>query len=537
MSTRTKRPPDYLKDYHCNLNVSNTSSKVKYPLNSVLSYNKLSPSYTSFVMSISSHVEPNTYSEAVKYDCWREAIHREISALESNQTWEIVVLPKDKTVIGCKWVFKIKYKTDESIERYKARLVAKGYTQTEGIDYLETFSPVAKMTTIRLLPSLASIYNWELKHLNINNAFLHGELKEDVYMVAPPGLTSIQPGQVCKLKKALYGLKQASREWFAKLSNFLISAGYTQSMNDHSLFINSSKRSFTTILVYVDDIVLAGNYKEEIDRIREALNKTFKIKDLWDLRYFLGLEVERSKKGIMINQRKYALELLKDAGLLACKLAITPMDNLVKISSTGSLPFTDVHAYRRMIGRLMYLTNTRPDITFSVQQLSQFLDKPTIAHYDAAIRILRYIKGAPSLVLFFSFSSSAHLKAFCDSDWGTCSDSRQSVTGFSVYLGNSLISWKSKKQGTVSKSSCEAEYRAMATVTCEIQWLVYLLQDFKVPFEQPSLLYCDNNSARYIAANPVFHERTKHIEIDCHIVREKIKRFWSICFLFPPQSN
>jgi len=163
MSTRPKRPPEYLKDYHCNINVSNTSSRVKYPLNSVLSYDKLSPPYKPFIMSISSHVEPNTYSEAVKYDCWTKAIQCEISTLESNQTWETVLLPKNKIVVGCKWVFKIKYNVDGTVERYKARLVAKGYTQTEGIDYLETFSLVAKMTTIRLFLSLASIYNWELK--------------------------------------------------------------------------------------------------------------------------------------------------------------------------------------------------------------------------------------------------------------------------------------------------------------------------------------------------------------------------------------
>ena len=211
-------------------------------------------------------------------------------------------------------------------------------------------------------------------------------------------------------------------------------------MNDYSLFINSSERYFTTLLVYVDDIILAGNDKEEIDRVKKALNKTFKIKDLSDLRYFLGFEVARSKKGIMMNQRKYALELLTDIGLLACKPAVTLMDNLVKLSSTGSVSFTDVHVYRRLIGRLMYLTNTRPDITFSVQQLSQFLDKPTIAHYNATIKILKYVKGAPSLGLVFSSSSSAHLKGFCDNDWGTYSDSRQSVIGFSVYLGNSLIS-------------------------------------------------------------------------------------------------
>jgi len=168
-------------------------------------------------------------------------------------------------------------------------------------------------------------------------------------MVAPLGLTSIQPGQVCKLKKALYGLKQADREWFAKLSSFFISVGYTQSMNDYSLFINSSEGSFMALLVYVDDIILAGNDKEEIGRVKEALNKTFKIKDLRDLRYFLGFEVARSKKGIMMNQRKYALELLTDTGLLACKPTATPVDNLGKLSSTESVPFTDVHAYKRLI--------------------------------------------------------------------------------------------------------------------------------------------------------------------------------------------
>jgi len=192
--------------------------------------------------------------------------------------------------------------------------------------------------------------------------------------------------------------------------------------------------------MYLDDIILAGNDKEEIDRVKEALNKIFKIKNLGDLRYFLGFEVLRSKKEITMNQRKYALELLTDAGRLACKHAVTLMNNLVKLSSTGSVSFTDVHAYKRLMRRLMYLTNTRPDITFFVQQLSQFFDKPTIAHYNVTIRILKYIKGDPNLGLFFSSNSSAYLKACCDSDWGTCSNSRQSVTGFSVYLGNSLIS-------------------------------------------------------------------------------------------------
>jgi len=207
----------------------------------------------------------------VKYDCWRKAIHCEISAFESNKKWETVLLSKNKTAVGCKWVFKIKYNADGIIERYKARLVVKGYAQTEDIDYVETFSPVAKMTTIRLPLSLASIYNWELKQLDINNTFLHGELEEDVYMVAPPGLTSIQLGQVCKLEKKLYmALSKLVGSDMLNCHPFFISVGYTQSMNDYSLFINSSEGSFITLLVYVDDIILVGNCKEEIDRVKKS---------------------------------------------------------------------------------------------------------------------------------------------------------------------------------------------------------------------------------------------------------------------------
>jgi len=202
-------------------------------------------------------------------------------------------------------------------------------------------------------------------------------------------------------------------------------------MNDHSLFINFSEGSFTTLFVYVDDIILPGNDQEEIDRVKEALNKTFNIKDIGDLRYFLGIEVARNKKWVMMNQRTYALELLTDAGLLAYKPVVTLMDN-VKLFSIGSVPFRDVHAYKRLIARLMYLTNTRPDITFSIQQLSKCFDKPTIAYYKAAIRILKYIKGVGSLSLFFSSNSFVYLKAFCNIDWGTCNHSRQSVTIFCV---------------------------------------------------------------------------------------------------------
>lgn len=231
----------------------------------------------------------------------------------------------------------------------------------------------------------------------------------------------------------------------------------------------------------------------------------------------------RSKEGLTLYQRKYTLDLLEDAGVLGSKPCSTPMEHTLRLQKDSGTPLADVTSYRRLVGRLLYLTHTRPDICFAVSQLSQFLHSPTSAHFDAAIRVLKYLKSSPATGLFFSANNDLKLKGFSDSDWGTCLDTRRSITGFCFFLGSSLISWKSKKQATVSKSSSEAEYRALAQATCEAQWLIYLLKDLGVTNPTPAVLYCDNQAALHIAANPVFHERTKHIELDCHIVREKIQ--------------
>jgi len=432
-------------------------------------------------------------------------------------------LPQGKRAIGCKWVFKIKYNPEGKIERHKARLVAKGYTQLEGIDYMDTFSPVAKLTTVRLLLALASINNWHLQQLDVNNVFLHGDLNEEVYMLPPPGMVVSKCGQVCKLTKSLYGLKQASRQWFSNLSSYLKSINFIQSTADYSLFTKKTDNSFTILLVYVDDIILSGNSISEIQQVTLSLDKAFKIKDLGKLKYFLGLEVARSSTGIHVSQRKYALDILAETGLLAAKPCSTPITKDIKHLFKDGTPMEDINAYQRLIGKLLYLTNTRPDISYAIQFLSQFLRAPTTDHYNAAQRILRYIKSAPGKGMFFPNNSSLQLKGFSDSDWATYPQTRRSVTGFCVFVGSSLICWKSKKQSTVSRSSSEAEYRALAALTCEIQWLKYLLDDFSITTQPLAGVYCDNQSARHIASNPSFHERTKHIEIDCHIVREKLQ--------------
>ncbi|XP_024022993.1 uncharacterized protein LOC112092056 [Morus notabilis] len=289
----------------------------------------------------------------------------------------------------------------------------------------------------------------------------------------------------------------------------LTAKGFKQSTTDNSLFTKIQGSSFIVLLVYVDDIVIASNDLNYVTSFKQFLDNKFKLKDLGDLKYFLELEVATSAKGISISQRHYALELLLDSGHLGCKTRKTPMDGDVKLSQNDGEALEDPSQYRRLIGKLLYLTITRPDLSYSVNRLSQFLANPKVTHWQAACRVLRYLKGT--------------LKAFADSYWATCLDTRKSISGFCVFIGDSLVSWKSKKQQTVSRSSTEAEYRSMANATCEIIWLLSLLKDLHVDHHKPTVLFCDNHAALHIAANRVFHERTKHIEINCHLVREKIQ--------------
>ncbi|XP_061371759.1 uncharacterized mitochondrial protein AtMg00810-like [Gastrolobium bilobum] len=345
-------------------------------------------------------------------------------------------------------------------------------------------------------------------------------------MQLPPGYYSrvspLPPNAVCRLHKSLCGLRQASRQWFAKFSSTLLQLGFQQSQSDNSLFVKSDASFFTAILVYVDDIIVASNNPSHVQTLTAVLNDTFRLKNLGNLKFFLGIEVARSTKGITICQRQYALQILKDSGYLGCKPRSTPMDVGLKLSLNSGELIPDPAIYRRLIGRLIYLTITRPDLSYAVNHLSQFMASPRLPHLQAAYRLLGYLKQTIGQGLFFSSSSHIHLNAFCDSDWATCPDSRRSVTGYCIFIGDSLVSWKSKKQPTVSRSSTEAEYRSMANVTCELLWILSLLKDLHVLHSAPAHLFCDNQSALHLAANPVFHERTKHIEIDCHLVREHI---------------
>lgn len=535
-SSRVPKPPAWTKDFLCSATTTSSVSVPKYALSKYLSYSRISPAHRSFLASISHEREPNSFKEASLDPRWQKAMAAEIEALEANKTWIIVLLPPGAKPIGCRWIYKIKYNSDGSINKFKARLVAKGYTQQYGIDYQGTFSPVAKIVTVRCLLSLAAAKNWPLYQMDVTNAFLQGDLTEDIYMSIPQGFERSKSNHACKLLKSLYGLKQASRQWNSKFCAVMIRYGYTQSVHDHSLFLKHQDGQITLLLVYVDDIVITRNDSESITALKSYLHSNFAIKDLGILKYFLGLEVARSSHGICLNQRKYTLELLADASMSGCKPYVTPMEQHLKLTTTeydekfssrthspiADLPLSDPTTYQRLIGRLIYLTITRPDICFVVTFLSQFMHAPKTSHLRAAERVLGYLKNSLGMGIFLSASSDLHLYAYCDSDWASCPMSRKSISGYLVTLGSSPISWKSKKQLTISRSSAEAEYRSMASTTCEIVWLRGLLTDMGLQFDAPTLLHCDNQSALHLAANPMYHERTKHIEIDCHFIREKI---------------
>ena len=481
-------------------------------------YSCYSPSFSSFLVSINSFCEPTSYSEAVRYPVWQRAMAEELSALDITGTWDLVSLPHGKKTIGSRWVYKIKTKSDGSIEWYEARLVAKGFYQEYGMDYEETFAPVAKMTSVRVLIAVASVRQWYISQMDVKNAFLNGDLKEEVYMVPPPGV-SHSPGQVCRLKKALYGLKQAPRAWFEKFSTVVTSLGFVSSYHDSALFVRSYSAGRILLLLYVDDMIITGDDIDGIADLKSTLSRRFDMKDLGPLRYFLGIEVASSEKGYLLSQSKYTADIIERARLTDTRIVDSPLEVNARYTPSDGTPLPDPALFRSVVGSLVYLTITRPDIAYVVHIVSQFISSPTSIHWAAVMRIIRYLRGTLYQSLLFSSTSSLELRAFSDADWAGDPTDRKSTTSYCVFLGDSLISWKSKKQDAVSRSSTEAEYRAMASTTCEIVWLRWLLADMGVFLSSPTPMYCDNKSAIQIAHNTVFHERSKHIEIDCHVTR------------------
>lgn len=496
-----------------------------YPLANHVSFHRFCPPHKKFLQDLNNIPIPRNVLEALKKKEWKEAMREEMCALEKNNTWELVKRPSGKNIVDCKWIFTLKYKADGSLERYKARLVAKGFTQTYGIDYQETFAPVAKMNTFRILLSLAAHFSWPLWQFDVKNAFLHGNLDEEIYMRIPPGFYSTSsPNQVCKLRKALYGLKQSPRAWFGRFTSVMRSAGYKQSQGDHTLFIkHSASGGVTILLVYVDDIIVTGADKIEQENLKKKLEAEFEVKSLGRLKYFLGIEVAHSSQGIFISQQKYITDLLEETGKSGCKPASTPIDPNHKLGESKDDPIVDKGMYQRLCGKLIYLSHTRPDIAYPVSVVSQFMHNPRQSHLNAVYRILQYLKGCPGKGVYFRKGHKLRIEAFTDADYAGSIVDRRSTSGYCMFLGGNLVSWRSKKQNVVARSSAEAEFRALAHGLCEMLWLKIILTDCKIKWEEPMVLHCDNKSAISIAHNPVQHDRTKHVEIDRHFIKEKLE--------------
>ncbi|OMO82468.1 Integrase, catalytic core [Corchorus capsularis] len=410
------------------------------------------------------------------------------SALSRSNNKELVPPPKNRNIIGSKWVFHVKTNPDGSVSRFKARLVAKGFSQRLGLDYKDTFSPVIKPVTVRLVLCIAVTNNWPLHQLDINNAFLQGDLSKEVYMKQPAMFVDKnKPHHVCKLRKAIYGLKQAPKAWYLALSNFLKSYGFTNSVADTSLFIFHNDDCLLYMLVYVDDIVLTGNNSEFLQHFIQDLSTRFALKDLGRLNYSLGVEVTYNRSGIILSRHKYIHDILKMSNMEGAKLVSTPLST--------SVPLT-LH-----------------DGT-----------APTEAHLFALKRVLRYIKGTVMHGLHLKRQASPSLVVYTDSDWAGNPDDRKSTYFFIIYLGNTPISWSSKKQKTVARSSTEAEFRSIAATVSELTWIQSIMSELQVRTPKVPLVLCDNASATYTCANPVFHTRMKHLALDYFFVQEKVQQ-------------
>ncbi|CAL8169438.1 unnamed protein product [Prunus armeniaca] len=407
------------------------------------------PEFSSFATMLTSVIEPEAptyFKAAAAQPKWQQAMAEEIQALQLQGTWNLVPHPPDKNIVGCTWIYKIKRNSNGTISRYKARLVAQGFSQEHGLDYDETFSPVVRHTTVRLVLSLAAMFKWDLRQLDVKNAFLHGELQEEVYMRQPQGFTnSTYPNYVCKLQKSLYGLKQAPHAWNAKFTGYLPSLGFQSSHSDPSMFVRHNSTSVVILLLYVDVIIITGLDTQVVQYVIDSLGEVFDMKDIGRLTYFLGLEVHYQDNGdIFVNQANYARDLFKKAGMDTCKPCLTPIKPHQSVLKDEGILLSNPTLYRSLVGALQYLTFTRPDIAFAINTVCQFMNAPTDTHFALVKSILRYLQGTLQCGITFS-PGSMPLSSYCDSDWAGDPNTRRSTTCYVVFLGDNPISWSSKK--------------------------------------------------------------------------------------------
>jgi hypothetical protein len=408
--------------------------------------------------------EPTMFEEAVQKKQWKEAMTKEHQSIMKNYVWEIVPSPKEKLVVTSKWVYKIKHATDGSVDKYKARFVARGFSQKEGEDYGKTLAHVAKYTSIRAIMSLVAFMGWSFHQMYVKTAFLNEAIEEEVYIEQLQGFeVHSRNTHVCRLKKALYGLKQAPRAWYARIDSYLMRLGFSKSHADPNIYYKVMNNAPVILLLYVDDLFLKSE-ESLIIQCKKELASEFDMKDLGFMHYYSGLEVWQKRGEVFLGQGKYAINILQKFGMMDCKSMDTPMTtDIRKVRDLDSNP-VDLSLYQQLVGSLMYLVNTRPDIFFFVNTLSQFQVEPRHEHWIAAKHVRRYIHGTLNYGLRYMASSDIQLHGFTYSDWAGSAEDRRSTSGMCFSLGSAMISWGSRKQKFVTLSTTEAEYIA----ACEV---------------------------------------------------------------------
>ncbi|KAG8499389.1 hypothetical protein CXB51_005989 [Gossypium anomalum] len=411
-------------------------------------------------------VEPTCFEEAEMHGGWKQAMADEIAMIEKNQTWELVEKPANRKIIGVKWVYKAKQNADESLNKLKARLVVKGFSQKYGLDYFETYAPIARLDTIRLIVGFAAQMNWNIHQLDVKLAFLNGILEEEIYVEQPEGFKAPGKEDLFEVRKKCY---------------------------EPTLYVKKNKTETQLVVsLYVDDLLVTGGDEVDLAEFKKKMKQMFEMTDLGLMTYFLGMEVSQKQGGIFLKQKSFALKVLTKFSMLNCKPTPTPIAAGLKLSSQEGHEEGCETTYRSLIGCLLYLTAIRPDIMFAVSLLSRFMHCCNVQHFQAAKRVLRYIKGTLSHGLLFSKDEELKLKGYTDSDWA----------------------------GSKDDMKTEAEYIAAAGAVNQAIWLRKILADLNLFQEEATEILCDNKSAVAIAKNPVFHGRTKHFDIKLHVIRE-----------------
>jgi len=506
---RDRKPPAYLNDYVSDFEDDEVKTSIDY--------------------CYRIHAFPQSYEEAVKSpesELWKAAMTEEMNSLRENDTFTRTTLPEGKKTVGGRWVYTVK-ESENGSQTYKARYVAKGYSQVKGMDYEETFAPTAKMTTLRVLMQLAAQNDLILHQMDVKTAYLNAPIDCDIYMEQPEGFE--EPGNgnekvVYKLNRSLYGLKQSGRNWNSLLHGYLLKNDFVQSSLDPCLYIKHVGDEVVMLLVWVDDLIIGASSDALMSDVKQMLKSRFKMKDLGRLSYFLGIGFEQGPGFVRMNQKRYICKILERFDMADCKPRSTPCEQKFECTSGSEEP-VDPTRYREIVGSLVYaMTCTRPDLSYVVTKLSQHLSKPLRCHWVAAKHVLRYLKGTLDYSLCYRKNESVlRLEGYSDADWASSTD-RRSISGYCFTLteGGPLISWKSRKQATVALSSCEAEYIALAATVQEGIYLVQLLNDIGIR-QESILIYEDNQGTMALAQNPVKHQRSKHIDVRHHFLRNEIK--------------